>query len=116
MPLEITMRAGDFVYVGTSRITVNSAGGTVVSIDGNMPVVRRRDYVDLGENPTAARQFYVMLQTSYLANDFRPEEYARHVETLLKEAPEAQSTVAKVNSFLASGDLYKALKAASALF
>ena len=73
MPLEITMRAGDFIYVGTSRITVHSAGGTVVSVDGDMPVVRRRDYVEIGEDPPPGRQLYVMLQTSYLAEDFEEE-------------------------------------------
>ena len=117
MPLEVTLKPGDCIYIGTTKVVVRSSEYTRLAIEGTLPVLREGDYVELGESPSKARQLYVMLQASYMRGDFDrcQTEYAERASELLRSYPKSAFVVAAINSWLGRGNLYKALKAARPL-
>jgi len=117
MPLEVLLRPGDYIYIGTAKIIVRSGDYTKLAIEGSMPVLRESDFVELGEHPSKARALYVMLQDSYMQGDFagRQDEYTTRVADLIAATPGTSEVVASINSWIAKENLCKALKAARPL-
>ena len=117
MPLEVLLRPGDYIFIGTAKVVVRSGDYTKLAIEGSMPVLRESDFVELGDAPTRARELYVMLQEAYMQDDFgtRQDEYAERVSALLRQSPSAAATVASINGWIGKQNLYKALKAARPL-
>jgi len=117
MALKITMKPGDFIYLGTSKVTVLSTESIRLAVEGTLPVLREPDYVEIGDNPTVARRLYILLQEIYMANDFhtRQREYDRAAGALMSSDPRYQFAVDAIGNWLAQGQWYKALKAARQL-
>ena len=117
MPLEVMLKPGDCIYIGTAKVIVRSDQYTKLSIEGALPVLRQDDFIELGDNPTKARQLYVMLQDAYLHDNLssRQAEYIGYVTALLQDDPAAGPIVGRANRWLEQGNLFKALKAFGAL-
>ena len=112
MPLEVMLKPGDCIYIGMAKVVVRSDQYTKLSIEGTLPVLREDDFIELGDNPSKARQLYVMLQDAYLKNNLssRQAEYIAHVTALLQDDPAAEPIAGRANRWLSQGNVFKALK------
>jgi flagellar protein FlbT len=82
-------------------------------IEGELPVVRERDYLPAEKATSTARQLYLVLQRAYLQDDFDSyrDEYFRLVGMHLSAQPTASPYIMEVNSMLGEKRLYAALRA-----
>ena len=117
MALKITMKPGDFIYLGTSKVTVLSTESIRLAVEGTLPVLREPDYVELGDHPTMARRVYVLLQDIYMGNEFkaRQAEYKSAADALVSQDQRYQFAVDAIDNWLTQSQWYKALKAARQL-
>lgn len=117
MTLKITLKPGEQLYIGGARVSVDSATQTKLNIEGELPVVRERDYLPAAKAGTNARKLYHLLQHAYLNNSFEAvrDEYFRIVGLLVSTQPTTGPYIFAINSKLEDQKLYAALKEARSL-
>ncbi|MBF0677309.1 MAG: hypothetical protein IR164_00050 [Devosia sp.] len=117
MSLRIVLKPGEQLYIGSARVSVDSPSQTRLIIEGELPVVRERDYLAVEKANSTARKLYLVLQLAYLNSDFgsQRDEYFRLAGMLMSEKPAASSYIVAINSRLGEQKLYAALKEARAL-
>jgi flagellar biosynthesis repressor protein FlbT len=117
MALRVTMKPGEQLFVGTGSIAVASNQIATIIVDGDMPVLRERDYLRPELASTKARDIYLSIQQVYLTGSFDSfgAGYFAQVQTLLSESPGATPFVKEINAALTDKHLYNALKAARRL-
>lgn len=114
MTLKIVLKPGERLYLGTSQISIESESLAKIHIDGDVPVMREKDYLPAGKAGTLARRIYFALQSAYLQEDFAQyrDEYFRLTGELMSSKPECVPFLSQINESIAAQKLYSALKAA----
>lgn len=117
MALKINMKPSDAVYVGASMITVESQSNVTLLIDGDVPVLRASEWIDEPRAGDHAARLQHVVQQMYFAGDVAGfhEDYFALAKVLASDDPATVPHIAKVNSHLARGEFYKALKVARGL-
>lgn len=117
MSLRIALKPGEKLYIGSAQVSVDSPSQTRLIIEGELPVIRERDYLPAEMATSTARKLYLVLQRSYLTSDFRSQrdEYFRLAGMLMSEKPTTGSYIAAINERLGEEKLYAALKESRAL-
>ncbi|MDV3249743.1 flagellar biosynthesis repressor FlbT [Devosia sp. BK] len=117
MALKLTLKPGEKLYVGTGMIYCDADAIYNLFIDGALPIVREKDYLDQAHADTSSRQIYLAIQQAYLENNFdaHRESYFRLTGMIIAELPGAMPHVAEINKAIGQGKLYNALKAARKL-
>ena len=117
MTLRITLKPREQIYIGSARISVDSESQTRINIDGELPVVREKDYLAADKAITTARKLYLVLQRAYLNSDFDSlsDEYFRLVGMMISTQPAAHTYITAINGKLSEQKLYAALREARTL-
>ncbi len=111
MPLRVELKPGERVIIGTAVIR-NGDARTRFFIEGEAPILREKDILNVDTADTPAKRIYLAVQLMYLNGDLsgHNETYFPLVKDFLGAAPSATPIVADVNNHLLTGDFYKALK------
>jgi flagellar protein FlbT len=111
MPLRVELKPFERIVIGDSVI-INSGSRTCFLIDGETPILRERDTVTAETANTPAKRLYLCVQTMYLKSDVTRyrERYLGLIKELQDVIPNSRDLIDSVETFVASGSLYKALK------
>ena len=111
MPLRVELKPFERIVIGDSVI-INSGTRTCFLIDGETPILRERDTVTAETANTPAKRLYLCVQTMYLKNDVTRyrERYLGLIKELQDTIPHSRDLIESVETFVAGGSLYKALK------
>ena len=111
MPLRVELKPFERIVIGDSVI-INSGTRTCFLIDGETPILRERDTVTAETANTPAKRLYLCVQTMYLKSDVTRyrERYLGLIKELPDVIPNSRDLIGSVETFVASGSLYKALK------
>jgi flagellar biosynthesis regulator FlbT len=112
MTLKLTLKPGESVFIGTTRLSVVSRATCTVLIDGNAPVIRASEWLDETDATETLPRFRYILQEMYLRDDRVGliQEYFVAAANLLAERPEARAWVSRTNELLMTGSLWEAVK------
>jgi flagellar biosynthesis regulator FlbT len=112
MTLKLTLKPGESVFIGTTRLSVVSRATCTVLIDGNAPVIRASEWLNESEATEALPRFRYILQEMYLRDDRVGliQDYFVAAANLLAEMPQARISVARINELLLDGSLWDAVK------
>jgi flagellar protein FlbT len=111
MPLRVELKPFERIIIGETVI-INSGTRTSFLIDGEAPILREKDTVTAETANTPVKRLYLCVQTMYLKNDIPRYRaaYLGFVKDLREAVPASRDLIDAVNSHIASGALYKALK------
>ena len=112
MTLKLTLKPGESVFIGTTRLSVVSRATCTVLIDGDAPVIRASEWLDEPEGTEALPRLRYILQEMYLRDDRVGliQEYFVAAAALLAEMPGARAAVSRINELLMTGSLWEAVK------
>lgn len=112
MTLRLTLKPGEGVLIGSSRVEVAGRGISVLLVDGDEPVLRTDYAVETIETGDIFGQIRMILQQMYLCKSIvrYHEDYFTAIEILLKETPSALAYVNQLNKYLMTGDVFGAIK------
>lgn len=112
MTLRLTLKPGEAVLIGTSRLTVTSKGACTVILEGDLPVMRAAEYIEETEATDPLSRFRFVLQQIYLRNDLPglQADFLRAAARLVAAQPEMLSLVERTNDCLQEGALWEAVK------
>jgi flagellar biosynthesis regulator FlbT len=112
MTLRLTLKPGEAVLIGTSRLTVASKGPCTVILEGNAPVMRAAECIEEVEATDPMSRFRYVLQEIYLRNDLQglQREYFTAASRLIAAQPEMLALVERANEYLHEGALWEAVR------
>lgn len=111
MPLRVELKPFERIVIGET-VLINSGTRTSFLIDGEAPILRERDTVTAETANTPVKRLYFCVQMMYLKNDvprYRTQ-YLGFIGDLRAGLPGAGEQIDAVNTHVAGGALYKALK------
>ena len=116
MALTLELKPGERLMVGDCIIT-NSGQRTRLLIEGETPVLREKDVMTYSRADSPAKRIYLALQLMYLAKnpDVHRDVYFALVRDLTAAAPSTLPFIESINTEIAAGDIYRALKGAAKL-
>jgi flagellar protein FlbT len=118
MALVIDLKPNEKVIVGNAVIT-NDDKRTRLQIDGDAPILREKDVMQMDEADSPCKRMYYIIQGMYLANAEKAtemyDEYFKSMRDIQDAAPSTAEHFNSINAFILSGHYYKALKAAKDL-
>lgn len=114
MTLKLTLKPGEGVFIGNSRVEVLARGISTLLISGDAPVLRAEFAIDPSEVVDTPSRLRLVLQKMYLSGDMAAhhDEYFDLARLLLLEYPAALDWITQINKFLVVGDVYQAIKLA----
>lgn len=114
MTLKLTLKPGEGVFIGGSRVEVVARGISTLLISGDAPVLRAEFAIDPSEVVDTPSRLRMVLQKMYLTGDMAAhhDEYFDLARRLLMECPTALDWITETNKCLIVGDVYKAIKLA----
>lgn len=112
MTLRLTLKPGEAVLIGTTRLTVASRGPCTVILEGNAPVMRAAECIDEVEATDPLSRFRYVLQEIYLRNDLQglQREYFTAASRLIAAQPDMLALVERTNECLHDGALWDAVR------
>lgn len=116
MALKVELKPGEKIVIGTVAIR-NGEQRTRFYIEGQAPILREKDILNVETANTPARHIYFAVQLMYVEGGIEKHHdlYFQFVRDFVQAAPSATPIIAEINNRILSGDLYKALKAAKEL-
>src|SRR3989337_1780266 len=111
MPLRVELKPCERIIIG-EPVLINSGTRTSFLIDGDAPILREKDTVTAETANTPVKRLYFCVQMMYLKNDvprYRTS-YLGFIKDLREVVPDSRDVIELVNTHIASGSLYKALK------
>jgi len=117
MTLKLTLKPGESVCIGTTRLTVRSAATCTVLIDGDAPVMRAGDMLEEAHASEPMARFRYVIQEIYLRGQ-SPERMDAYVDAavgLIASRPDIAASVQRVNALLRTGSVFEAVKFAKRL-
>ena len=114
MTLRLTLKPGEAVLIGTSRLTVVSKGSCTVILEGDLPVMRAAECITEAEATDPLSRFRFVLQEIYLRNDLASlqADYFRAASRLVAARPDMLTLVERTNELLMAGALWDAVRLA----
>ena len=116
MALKVELKPGEKLLVGQCIIT-NSDQRSRLFIEGTAPVLREKDILTPDTADTPAKRVYLAVQLMYIGDDIGPmqAQYFSLINDFVAAAPSTLSIADRINNYILTGDLYKALKTAKEL-
>lgn len=114
MSLKLTLKPGDSVLIGETRVENVSRGSSTLLINGSIPVLRGEFAVDAETAHGAALQLRLVLQKMYIDSNVAThhDTYFKVVGDMLVEHPQSVPFITEINRCLMTGDVYRAIKVA----
>jgi flagellar biosynthesis repressor protein FlbT len=111
VPLRVELKPFERIVIGET-VLINSGTRTSFLIDGEAPILRERDTVTAETANTPAKRLYLCVQTMYLKSDIA--KYRTAYQGLMRDlrnvSPGDRLAIDAIDSHVAGGALYKALK------
>src|ERR1051326_785720 len=116
MALKVEMKPGERMIIGDCIIT-NSDQRTRLLIEGDTPILREKDILTGDTANTPAKRIYLAVQLMYISEDTAQlqEQYLALIKDFAAAVPSSAELIDQINNEILTGQLYKALKAASRL-
>jgi flagellar protein FlbT len=111
VPLRVELKPFERIVIGEA-VLVNSNTRASFMIEGDAPILRESDTVTPENADTPSRRLYLCVQVMYRKNDiprYRPA-YQRLLRSLCESQPGDRRAIGIIDTYVASGALYKALK------
>jgi flagellar protein FlbT len=114
MSLKLTLKPGDSVLIGDTRVENVSRGSSTLLINGTIPVLRGEFAVDAEAAHNTPDQLRLVLQKMYLDANVAAhhDTYFKVVGDMLVEHPNSVPFITEINRCLMTGDAYRAIKIA----
>ena len=110
MPLRFDLAIGERLYIGRGVIMSNKSRMLFV-LDGDMPVLKEKDFLAPEAAETALERLYVYIQRAYLHEQpAAPDEYRALAALAAAESPDSYAVLTTADKLIVAGDLYRALK------
>ena len=116
MSLKVELKPGESIIIGECVVT-NADQRTRLVIDGQVPILRRKDILTAKTASSPAKRIYLAVQLMYTSRDqtAHHQVYFELVRDILRAAPTTLPFIEGINNHILSGELYKALKQAKKL-
>ncbi|MBK1794751.1 hypothetical protein JHL21_09575 [Devosia sp. WQ 349] len=114
MSLKLTLKPGESVLIGDTRVEIVSRGSSTLLISGSVPVLRGEFAVDADTAQDTPSQLRLVLQRMYLDANvaIHHDAYFKVVGDMLAEYPNSVPFITEINRCLMTGDVYRAIKIA----
>ena len=112
MPLRFALNAFDELHIGKCVIK-NSHERSSFLIEGRVPILQGRDYLEPEKATSALENFYCCLQKIYLEEAYEEHQgaYLAGAARSLSENPSLALELQIVDQLVTSGDHFRALRA-----
>ncbi len=116
MSLKVELKPGESIIIGECVVT-NADQRTRLVIDGQVPILRKKDILTAKTATSPAKRIYLAVQLMYTSRDptAHHQVYFELVRDILRAAPTTWPFIESINNHILSGELYKALKQAKKL-
>ncbi len=117
MALKISLKPNEKIFIG-GAVVQNGDSQVDLNILNDVPLLRGKDVLTEQDADTACKRIYLCVQLMYMdrSNLYAYQQnYRELIEALIVEAPDSTQYVAKINSDLACGKYYQAMKCARKL-
>lgn len=116
MGLKVELKPGERIIIGDCVVT-NADQRTRLVIEGAVPILREKDIMTAKTADTPAKRVYLAVQLMYTSHDpsSHHETYFSLVRDLIRAAPSTTHHVNRINDFILTGEMYRALKEAKSL-
>lgn len=116
MALKVELKPNERIVIGQAVIR-NGDTRARLFIEGNTPIMRKRDIMGIDEANTPAKRIYFVLQLMYLDRDVNAyrEQFLTLIEDFMTAAPSAWSLIKPIADHVIRADIYKAIKSAKDL-
>ncbi len=116
MSLKVELKPGESIIIGECVVT-NADQRTRLVIDGQVPILRKKDILTAKTATSPAKRIYLAVQLMYTSRDptAHHQVYFELVRDILRAAPTTWPYIESINNHILSGELYKALKHAKKL-
>jgi flagellar protein FlbT len=116
MSLKVELKPGESIIIGECVVT-NADQRTRLVIDGQVPILRKKDILTAKTATSPAKRIYLAVQLMYTSRDptAHHQIYFELVRDILRAAPTTWPFIESINNHILSGELYKALKQAKKL-
>ncbi|HMA71024.1 MAG TPA: flagellar biosynthesis repressor FlbT [Xanthobacteraceae bacterium] len=116
MSLKVELKPGESIIIGECVVT-NADHRTRLVIDGQVPILRKKDILTAKTASSPAKRIYLAVQLMYTSRDptAHHQIYFELVRDILRAAPTTWPFIESINNHILSGELYKALKHAKNL-
>lgn len=111
MALKVELKPFERIIIGTSVVT-NGEHRTRLYVEGDSPILREKDILTPETADTPAKRVYLAIQMMYLESDIDQfkETYFTLTDEIVRAAPSTTLMVDAINTEIARGKLYRALK------
>lgn len=117
MPLKISLKPQEKIFIG-GAVVQNGDHSAEFAILNDVPLLREKDIMTEAQVDTACKRLYLCVQLMYMDAAHiasYQQDYCRLMEEILEAAPSTARFLAEINTDLACGRYYHALKTASKL-
>ena len=116
MSLKVELKPGESIIIGECVVT-NADQRTRLVIDGQVPILRKKDILTAKSANSPAKRVYLAVQLMYTSRDptAHHQIYFELIRDILRAAPTTWPFIESINNHILSGELYKALKQAKKL-
>ena len=116
MSLKVELKPGESIIIGECVVT-NADQRTRLVIDGQVPILRKKDILTAKTASSPAKRIYLAVQLMYTSRDptAHHQIYFELVRDILRAAPTTWPFIESINNHILSGELYRALKHAKKL-
>src|SRR5215475_978204 len=116
MSLKVELKPGESIIIGECVVT-NADQRTRLVIDGQVPILRKKDILTAKTANSPAKRIYLAVQLMYTSRDptAHHQIYFELIRDILRAAPTTWPFIESINTHILSGELYKALKQARKL-
>jgi flagellar protein FlbT len=118
MALEIALKPQERVVVGNAVVRNAGRHTTHLVVETPVPVLRQRDILSTRDAVTPCRRIYLALQLLYLEptrTEHLQDVFVELVKDVKTAAPSLTPALEEISVLVASGDTYRALRAAKTL-
>jgi flagellar protein FlbT len=117
MPLKISLKPQEKIFIG-GAVVQNGDHAAELSILNDVPLLREKDVMTQDEVDTVCKRIYFCVQLMYMDPAHMAscqQDYRVLMEEVLQAAPSTSRYLAEINTDLACGRYYQALKTARKL-
>ncbi|MBI5331294.1 MAG: flagellar biosynthesis repressor FlbT [Betaproteobacteria bacterium] len=114
MPLKISLKPREKFFIG-GAVVENGDSHADLTILNDVPLLREKDVMTEQEADSPCRRIYLCVQSMYMdpvSMTHYQQQYRRMLDEVTEAAPSTGRFVADINTHLASGRYYQAMKAA----
>lgn len=111
MGLKVELKPGERIIIGDSVVT-NDDQRTRLVVEGDAPILREKDILTVELADTPCKRIYLVVQLMYLARNPSAHHrlYFQLVAEVVQAAPSTHAYFDRINNFILTNNLYKALK------